>query len=268
MQVSFVFGLEVNWSLLQARQAERAEEEETRKAQIKRDLEELNALRRRRKDGIASDHSASDHSARSEEEEADFEKHSSFNRRAVQSESSDNSSDEDLCPVPPTIANKSERDLKKDGIKNISSSVFRRVESSSGSDLSSSDDDFDKPANAHVSPSKGRRQAEGVGGMQDRVTKRSSVAVQEEKSLLQQASKKAKPLSDVYNLTRASTQDVNTSHVSVKLQHEQSGKGSQQSSGSEEKSSGGQWNCEVCTYLNSKRATKCGMCGRYIFHLD
>jgi hypothetical protein len=50
--VTFVFGLEVNWTLLQARQAERAEQEELHKQQMKRDIEELNELRRRKREGL------------------------------------------------------------------------------------------------------------------------------------------------------------------------------------------------------------------------
>lgn len=47
--VSFVFGLEVNWTLLQARQAERQEEEEMHRQQLKQDLAKLNQRRRRTK---------------------------------------------------------------------------------------------------------------------------------------------------------------------------------------------------------------------------
>lgn len=50
--VTFVFGLEVNWTLLQARQAERAEQEELHKQQMKRDIDELNELRRRKREGL------------------------------------------------------------------------------------------------------------------------------------------------------------------------------------------------------------------------
>ena len=58
VQVSFVFGLEVNWSLLQAKIAREADEAERRKEQHRLDLERLNADRRRRKRrslGLGSD---------------------------------------------------------------------------------------------------------------------------------------------------------------------------------------------------------------------
>lgn len=44
--VSFIFGLEVNWSLLEKREAETRDEKEQRKLQQIKDLEELNAKRR------------------------------------------------------------------------------------------------------------------------------------------------------------------------------------------------------------------------------
>lgn len=53
--VSFVFGLEVNWSLLQARQLERQEQEEAHRIQLRRDLEELNKRRRRDKAVLAGE---------------------------------------------------------------------------------------------------------------------------------------------------------------------------------------------------------------------
>jgi hypothetical protein len=49
LQVSFVFGLEVNWSLLQAKVALEADAEEKRKEQLRLDLLELNERRRREK---------------------------------------------------------------------------------------------------------------------------------------------------------------------------------------------------------------------------
>jgi hypothetical protein len=52
-QVSFVFGLEVNWSLLQTRQAEREEAEGVLKEEQRVNLAELNAERRRRKSVLA-----------------------------------------------------------------------------------------------------------------------------------------------------------------------------------------------------------------------
>ena len=131
--MSFVFGLEVNWSLLQARQAERADEEEARKARLKKDLEELNALRRRRKDGIVSDHS-SDSEAREDdegEEEADFDvpisnKGSSSNNsiNRVLSDPLSSDSDEDscnLCPIKPPLG---DRKAKFRGFKHIDINKF------------------------------------------------------------------------------------------------------------------------------------------------
>lgn len=50
--VSFVFGLEVNWSLLESREAQYREENELRKEQQRLDLEELNEQRRLKKEGL------------------------------------------------------------------------------------------------------------------------------------------------------------------------------------------------------------------------
>ena len=55
IQISFVFGLEVNWSLLQARQALRAEEDALHKEQMKRDIDELNQRRKKRKQNSESE---------------------------------------------------------------------------------------------------------------------------------------------------------------------------------------------------------------------
>ena len=47
--MSFVFGLEINWDLLQLREEETKEENELRKQQNKKDLEELNERRRKQR---------------------------------------------------------------------------------------------------------------------------------------------------------------------------------------------------------------------------
>ena len=60
--VSFVFGLEVNWTLLQARQTERAETDELHKIQMKKDIMELNERRRRIKSGERSPNNSSPNS--------------------------------------------------------------------------------------------------------------------------------------------------------------------------------------------------------------
>ena len=53
--ISFVFGLEVNWDLLQLREEEKREEVELKKEQMKKDLEELNRKRRMSKSKESAD---------------------------------------------------------------------------------------------------------------------------------------------------------------------------------------------------------------------
>lgn len=52
--VSFVFGLEVNWSLLESREAQYREENDLRKEQQRLDLEALNEQRRLKREGLAN----------------------------------------------------------------------------------------------------------------------------------------------------------------------------------------------------------------------
>ena len=58
--VSFVFGLEINWDLLQLREEETKEENELRKQQNKKDLEELNERRRKLRLAEAGDRGEED----------------------------------------------------------------------------------------------------------------------------------------------------------------------------------------------------------------
>ncbi len=57
--VSFVFGLEVNWSLLESREAQYREENELRKEQQRLDLEALNEQRRLKREGLLNPRNSS-----------------------------------------------------------------------------------------------------------------------------------------------------------------------------------------------------------------
>ena len=110
-----------------------------------------------------------------------------------------------------------------------------------------------------------KRCAEDIA--EDKTQKRSAVAFNDKTNVplpVTHTMKKAIPLSD---LSGAPVRDLQSSKPSVAKQSTVQSNVIRSQSGNsvestEAKPSAEPWNCAACTYLNSKRAMKCGMCGR------
>ena len=151
--VSFVFGLEVNWSLLESREAQYREENELRKEQQRLDLEALNEQRRLKREGLLNPGNSS----------GSKDKKSKNSNKPQGGDNSDNSDSDDL-------ENQGEDDQQQAEItteKNSSANKKKRKSDPPDVEGFEADDDGG-------TPKKSKKSSDAVGEKKNKEKKRKS----------------------------------------------------------------------------------------------